>query len=329
MYEARDQFQVTIDKLGNIFCRPGTVIDLGASPTEFFQIESDLEDDNIIGGEVQRMPDQYQLRFKRGSGQSVATAASVTGTFAPTGYFRRIGKFTWISDYGHKIQFDPATGDADILDFDEAETVIATFSDPSATLAPVGTFTSTIAGEDTYNGGSAFTLASTYEGRAEDVVANALVEGTIAPFGTFNQIIDGQYSFSNGSWEADADNNWTITIDSAGDAELSDGTNLVATRPEGELLDPTGTYLSTTYGSETYNGNAGFYFTVGIELVPPLAGYVHAKLTLSSGRVTSADGIFFAASMPANSSTEQYVPIAYSDGAGKVVQIQQGPIYWK
>lgn len=329
MSEARGQFEVTIDKLGNIFCRPGTVIDLGASPTEYFQIESDLEDDNIIGGQVQRMPDQYQLRFKRGSGQSVATAGSVTGTFAPTGYFRRIGKFTWISDYGHRIQFNSATGDADMLDFDEAETVIATFSDPTATLAPVGTFTATTAGEDTYNGGSAFTLTSSYEGRAEDVVANVLVEGTIAPFGTFTQIIDGQYSFANGSWEADNDNNWTITIDSAGDAEISDGTDIVATREDGELLDPSGTYSSTTYGSETYNGDAGFYFTVGIELVPPTLGYVYAKLTLSSGRIASADGVFFATSMPSNSSTEQYVPIAYSDGAGKVVQIQQGPIFWK
>ena len=53
-------------------------------------------------------------------------------------------------------------------------------------------------------------------------------------------------------------------------------------------------------------------------------------LTLNgSDEVAAVTGPFFASSLPANSATEVSVPIAYSDGAGNVTQIQLGPIIWR
>jgi hypothetical protein len=322
-----NQFQVKIDSLGNIYCSPGCVIDLGASTTSYFQLSSDIvsrefRDDGFISTE------EYGLRCMGGSGQSMEITGSLTGTFAPIGYFRRVSKYEWLSDYGHKIAFDPSTGNADMYDLTpDNPLIIATFSHAGATIAPVGSFSSTVDGQDVYNSGGSFTLSSSYEGRTEDVNSYVTVEQNLNE--SYATIISGLYSFASSNWQSDTNASWTISIDQSGDAEIFDGTHVVATRIAGDALNPSGDYASTDYGSQTYNNGVNFITYVGIGLVSPIAGYVYAKLTLSSGRVTSVDGIFFESSMPANSSTEQYVPIAYSDGAGKVVQIQQGPIFWK
>lgn len=331
-----NQFSVMFDEMGNIFCRPGVAIDLGATTTAYFKVGAEIvtfgpSDDPIdpFFNQNIRYGNLYMVRFVGGSGQSMRLDGSLSQTFAPTGYFRRIGKYKWVSDYGQKVIFDPDTGDADLVDVDESETVLATFSDPSATFAPVGTFTGTVDGEDIYNGGSAFTLTATYEGVAEDLEAVIDVLNTIAPIGTFPIIAGGVYSYSSGDWISDDDPFWTISIDSSGNGTISDGTDIVAERLNGDEVNPMGTYQSTAYGENVYNGDEPFEMNVGAKMVNPMTGYVYAKLTLDSGRIDSADGIFFGSTMPANTSTEQYIPIAYSNGNGRILQIQQGPIYWK
>jgi hypothetical protein len=330
-----NQFFVEFDPLGNLYCEPGVVIDLGGSTSQYFQFMPEIDISttpvyvaNSSFNASTRYPDEYLKRFVGGSGQSMEATGSVTGTYAPIGYFRRIGKFTWTTDFGHTIVFDQSTGNADLLDYDESSTVIATFSDPSATIAPVGPFASTSAGDDTYNGGSPFALTMTYEGIVEDFDANVVVEGTVAPVGTFSTIADGNYSYSSGSWVSDVDPDWTITLDNSGNGKITDATDDVALRDTVDAVNPIGTYFSTEYAADEYNGGQPFYLIVGIEDKKPISGYVYAKMTISSGRIVSADGIFFASSIPTNTSTEQYVPIAHCTGY-KVIQIQQGPIFWK
>ena len=290
-----NQFEVFVDPLGNIYCRPGVAIDLGATTTAYFRVaqeivafERTVEDISPSFDPNLRSPTPYSFQYMGGSGQSMQMAGTLSLTFAPTGNFRRIGKYEWISQYGQTIDFDPTTGDADLLDTD-GTTILATFSDPSATLAPVGTFSSTVDGENIYNGGSAFTLTATYDGVAESTSASVILDPTIAPVGVFPTIQEGIYSFSSGDWISDDDANWSITIDSSGNAEISDGTDVIAERLLGDLLNPSGEYESTTYGENTYNDDIPFVVTVGIDLVSPMTGYVYAKFTMSSGRITSAE----------------------------------------
>lgn len=62
--------------------------------------------------------------------------------------------------------------------------------------------------------------------------------------------------------------------------------------------------------------------------VPPKAGYVYLAVTEAAGVLTAADGPFFGASVPSNSGSTYFVPIAHSDGAGAVVPNLNGAINW-
>lgn len=313
------QFAVTIDPSGNLFVNEGTVLQIGTSSTDVFRVNSGIASDNITPSLI-RLPKTKEQTFVGGGGFTMRMAGTLSGTNAPVGYFRRVNQYVWESQLGHTIEFDDPANTADLIDID-GSTVLATFS-ASATIAPVGTFSSTASGATTYNGGTSFTLTSTYEGNGTVPAAVVFCDifgvqsGTYSPTANFAE------------WESDDDPNFLININ-AGIIELSDGTDIIAEGSAITNTNPSGILDATTYGKDNYN--SGFDFTVSVSQfdVLPIAGYIYIELTLSSGSITAAAGPFFAASLPSNSTTLAVVPIAYSDGAGVIEQLHEGPILWK
>jgi len=190
-----------------------------------------------------------------------------------------------------------------------------------------GTLTATAYGETTYNGGSGFTLDIDAE---SDMPAwpNAAVD--VAPYSGTAQA--GSYAPTGWQgWQSVDDPDWILTLDGTGAGELSDGTDVVATRAADatKLYDPGGVWVATAYGETTYNGGDEWAGDVNRLLATPMEGFLYVELTLNgSNEVTAVDGPFFAASVPANSSTLAVFIIAESDGAGEITQVWEGSINW-
>lgn len=147
------------------------------------------------------------------------------------------------------------------------------------------------------------------------------------------------------TWNGTADPSIYVELDTGtGDAILYDGLGAVAERLGGATGDIDGSYASTTHGAATYNAEAAFTFDVatadvaaefsvtvsGQEKVS-LEGYAYVVLAVDSvtNELEGISGPFFATALPANTSTAKSFPIAKSDGAGVVDQIQIGPIIWR
>ena len=312
------QFSCSIDFLGNIFVAGGSVIDLKTSTTSF----------QLIGGNPTEVPfDANNNRkacspnaiFVGGGGGNMITSGTVSGTFAPIGYFSRTGLQTWQDQFGNTITADDTANTAEITD---SVDVIATLSS-SFTTAPYGTFTATTYGEDTYNGGSAFTLTSEYEGSQQATAAVVYAtSGVEVPSGNYSQLAYRE-------WTSDDEPLWIITSADDGSAELTDSTSAVATRATGLADSPAGTYTGTAYGKVAYGFDRDF--TIRVDLVPAKTrqGYVYVSIEKSGASFVAATGPFFASSLPTNTSSLEIVPIAYSDGNGRVQQIHEGPILWR
>lgn len=316
-------FSVSLDPQGNLYMQDGTIITLGSTTGHF-----------VVRG-VAGLPVTYSIDpssnlpistgFHGGSGQNVIVDPSPLGTLVPDGFFRPTEPNLWGATGGITMTFDPGTGGATI---DDATGTVATLPSGSATTAPYGTFNSTTYGATTYNGGTAFTVPTTYEGGPTYPTQGAIVNAQ----GTTIQ--EGSYARTGWqTWESIDDPNWTITLDGTGAGVVNDGTDDVMTRAAsaGQLYDPTsGGWESTTYGETTYNGGTFFYGGVVIQRSHPIAGYLFVTLALNANdEVTGVTGPFFDSSLPSNSATEVSVPIAYSDGLGTVTQIQLGPIIWR
>lgn len=315
-----DQFQTWLDVEGNLYMQGGTLVDISVSPSAVFTLSE-------VGAlSIATTPAPFRIvpqiggqAFVGGCGRNVITTGTVTGTNAPIGYFRQLSELEWADQYGSVITFDPSDGSAVIED--DTDT-IATMPAGAATIAPYGTFTATTYGEDTYNGGSGFTLASSYEGRTEWPSLTIEVDGGTAQTGVYS-------STGWGAWWSDDDNDWTVTVATDGSAEISDSTDVVAERSTGADGIGEGVYIATAYGKTTYN--SGDTFSMVATTIPvsaPISGYLYVTVNLTASVVSSLSGPAFASAMPANSSTAKHVPIAYSDGS-TVYQIQRGPIFWK
>ena len=315
-------FSVFTDALGNLYMQAGTVVALN-STTAYFTVGSQslaIPFDDPTLKLIQSS--QSAGGFFGGAGNNVAADTAVLGTLVPAGFFIPTAPDSWESGT-LTMDFNSGTGAAEISD---ATNVVATAS--GMTLAPSGTFTATTYGRTTYNGGVAFTVATSYEGgnlypgRGCTLTA----EGTTVQEGTYERT-------GWQSWESVDDPSWTLTIDGTGAAVINDGTDDVLTRAADATLlyDPTsGGWEATAYGETTYGSGEFFYGQTALLRSFPIAGYLYVTLTINgSDECTAVTGPFFAASMPANSSTAVSVPIAYSNGTGTVTQIQLGPITWR
>lgn len=315
-------FSVFTDALGNLYMQAGTVVALN-STTAYFTVGSQslaIPFDDPTLKLIQSS--QTAGGFFGGAGNNVSADTTVLGTLVPSGFFSPTAPDEWSSG-PLTLTFDSGTGDAEISDDTD---IVATGS--SMTIAPSGTFSATTYGEDTYNAGTPFNVDASYEG-------GDLWPGrgfTLTAEGTTVQ--EGIYARTGWqTWESSVDPTWTMTIDGTGAAVINDGTDDVLERAADATLlyDPTsGGWEATAYGETTYGGGDFFYGQTSLLRSYPIAGYLYVTLTINgSDECTGVTGPFFAASMPANSSTAVSVPIAYSNGTGTVTQIQLGPITWR
>jgi len=241
------------DADGNLWVAPGPVIALHATTTVF---------DVGTGGFGMTVPQAgipfspaagAAARYIGGNGTNLIAATSPLDSVLPFLLFRATGTNTWAAEGSPDLilVFDPADGSAELSDFDD---VVATLG-AGVRSDPAGTYTATTYGEDEYNGGSAFTVAITYEGAAEfypirEAVVNWTDEST-ADAGLWTRT-------GWQTWESGA---WTLTIDGTGAGEVSDGTDVVAERVAdvSRLYDPSGQWESTVYGAETYGDPVSVY----------------------------------------------------------------------
>jgi hypothetical protein len=317
-------FSTAVDEFGNLYMQGGVVIGLHGTTVYFLTGGST----NAVAVQDPTMALMDASRglggFYGGSGANVAATSAVLGTLVPDGFFKPLEPDVWTSG-GFTMTFDPGTGNADIED---DTNVVATMA-ATTTVAPYGTFNATTYGRTTYNGGTAFSISTTYEGNADTWPARPAVlvcDDTTVQLGSYSRT-------GWQAWESDDDLNWTITIDGTGAGLINDGTDDVLERAADadRIYDPTGNaWVSTAYGATTYGSGETFYAQIYQTRAFPIAGLLYVTLTLDgSDEVTAVTGPFFASSLPANSSTSVSVPIAYSDGAGNVTQIQLGPITWR
>jgi hypothetical protein len=317
-------FAVALDSSGNLYMQEGTVIGLHGT-TEYFLVGGlGIGVAMVDPGKSFVQASESSGGFYGGSGANVAATSAVLGTLVPDGFFKPLEPDVWTSG-GFTMTFDPGTGNADIED---DTNVVATMA-ATTTVAPYGTFNATTYGRTTYNGGTAFSISTTYEGNADTWPARPAVlvcDDTTVQLGSYSRT-------GWQAWESDVDPDWTITLDGTGAGIINDGTDDVLERAADadRIYDVTGAaWVSTAYGATTYGAGETFYAQIYQTRAFPIAGLLYVTLTLNgSDEVTAVSGPLFAASLPANSSTSVSVPIAYSDGAGNVTQIQLGPIIWR
>lgn len=114
---------------------------------------------------------------------------------------------------------------------------------------------------------------ASYEGgNGTNVAITAAPLGTMAPYGKLR--VSGP-----DEWTAAGNPNLTLSFDAGdGSAELSDGTDVVASLPAGATIAPYGTAPATAYGKATYNGGVDFDVLLDYEGAadpfPPRAAYV-------------------------------------------------------
>jgi hypothetical protein len=310
------QFQVIINTNGNLLCYGGYVIDLTAATTTY----------EVVGGEPVAVTSYNRnVRFAippnsvfmGGGGGNVYSDGTLTGTFAPIGWFTRIDVNEWEDQYGNILSRDEFGVGYITIDAD----VIADCS-TLGTIAPTGTFSSTTFGEDTYNGGTPFTLTLTDDGAQVISTATVTINAGTAQAGSY-ELTDWH------EWTSVDDADFVLTTNTDGTAQISDATDVIAERGQTVADDPAGGYVATAYGQLTYNDDLPFVADVTLNPIAPKEGYIYVELTLSSGALTGISELIFAASLPTNTSTREIVPIAYSDGLGSVIQIHEGPIYFR
>lgn len=334
----RPQFSAYLDPDANVHIASGVLIDLSASPTEMHWMESG---DGIaipnLDGNFRRAIGSGGTFFMGGNGRNVNVTGTVSGmvigsgsgayTVKPTGIFVQSRASEWRSNY-MVMTFDAGAGTAEISDDTD---VIATMATSASPDAPDGTFSSTSYGATNYNGGTSFSLTAAFEDRI------LWPSATVATNVTTTIETGGYTGTAWGEWEADTDPSWTITTAADGTAELSDGTDIVATRASGIDGDPSGIYQSTNYGAANYASVPSFIVDVGrIPIPAPMSGVWYCTVETSGGSgsgpggghtVDDFTGPHFATTLPSNSTSATHYPICQSNGTA-FWQVLEGAIHW-
>jgi len=398
------QFELVVDQFGNLLVNKGFVIDLSSGTTGFYALGATEETTlrtNALNGT--RTIDSDQLYFLGGNGHAMEFTGAIVDS-SPLGYYAQEDEFDW-SKRNFTIIGTPATG----AELSDGTDIVATITG-AFTTAPTGTWSSTTYGEDTYNGGTPFTLTATAEsgGGGGGTYAPAFINVYLEEFSTTETAsndgssTEGNYTFGGGyvlyynagtweltyggagsvvdsggtdpsdpsgvyvdgiyditvtidtnrstittsatsgtvqtgnfiesdwlTWTSEDDADFTVTVNNDGTADLSDATDIIASRSDILIRQPQGVYQSTAYGETTYNDGAPFLFTIGNAPAVPQYAFVWVEIELLSGAFVGATGPFIGSSLPANSATLEVYPIGFSNGSGVVKQIHDGPIIWR
>jgi hypothetical protein len=250
-------FACFIDADGNIWAGPGVVIAIQGSTDTF-----------DVGGPGRVMADagafddfqpaaETVAQFMGGNGTNlIAESGSALAAVMPFDRFRAVAPNVWACEGCPEltITWDPADGAAIMEDGDD---IVAT----AAAGTPVprsASFVATTYGEDTYNGGSPFDLFISYEGAADPwPPRNASVVWGDAATAQGGEFVRTGWQ----SWVSDEDPDWTLELDGSGAGEISDATDVVATRAAdaSRLYNPAGEWVPTAYGLATYGAPVPVY----------------------------------------------------------------------
>ena len=197
--------------------------------------------------------------------------------------------------------------------------IVATLS--TGGTAPVGNFSGTTYGRTTYNGGTAFTIATVAEqgwpGTLPDYELS--VSAGTAQAGIYTPTDATHYESAD-----DAD--WTVAVASDGSAELLYLGTLIAAREVAAKDEPGGSYEANEDGTNDYNGGAPWRAFLRPIQVPTRAGFVYVTATETGGVLKGASGPFLATALPAASIGVCHFPIAVSDGLGGIEQLHTGAL---
>lgn len=176
---------------------------------------------------------------------------------------------------------------------------------------------------DGLNGGTPFTLNCTYENGGGEITAE-VTSNTL--FGDDDPVVFTQSKYDWQNW-TDPTSTYFVNIDATGLASISDATDVIAERVELLNLDPTGSYVATTYGKTTYNVDEDFDISI-----LPIEKNSQTLVTYLAMDVTGTvlddvRGPFSDPALPANTSTVKYLPISTSDvTTGVITQLLEGTL---
>ena len=312
-------FQCHVLPTGDILVADGTVLDprngvlvqVGSGDIERIQPGS------VLG--TMPMPQSSGMTLVGGSGRNLRVYEpsgwnGLSGSPSPAGLYQPTRPGVWVRG-AFRIRLTSATS-AVLEDDSDA---IAVFSNGAL---PAGNWDSTEYGESTYNGGVPFSVGVNFESWSVGAVPSIKMQPTISglPAGTLEPI-------SEVSWTLADPAGWSVTVAADGTAEISDGTDVVATRAVDSAWMPDGRYEATAYGKSLVSGAD---FGVWVATVPraPMAGWVYLVVSDPGGVLTAVDGPFFAAVLPANSTGTTHVPLARVDASGACEQYHTGLLLW-
>lgn len=178
----------------------------------------------------------------------------------------------------------------------------------------------------TLTGGVNIPIVCTFEG--SNASKTALVQSDV--LGNFSIKSDGYNRYY------DYDNHAYSFVLIAGTNKLYDYGGVVAELQtsgnlDPSLIDPTGSYESTTYGANKYNAGVPFNVYVQLDQNPSLTLVHYYVLNLTGGgSIASYEGPISAPTLPANTATKKHVPVASFDSTtNTLLQLWEGPILWR
>jgi hypothetical protein len=318
-------FQCWFDRFGDLFCANGVVVQprtgvriaVGTGGGFTAQGSSRGEADFVTAKQAQG------ATFVGGSGRNLISSGALSGLSTgekPVGFFRPLAVGKWKA--GVFVLEVLGASSATISDG------VDVVAEMTTGTTPAGDYVATTYGEDTYNGGTTFTLTVTAEAGTSVGIpdAVAVITAGTAQGGTF-------VATDEATWVHDTDSDWTIVTAADGSAELRYLTDVIAERATGNPNDPAGPYEATTLG-RTYNLTDaepvdGEPWTAAVTLTGkvPQVGYVYLHIVEATGTLDEVNGPFFATSMPAPTTDNYYFQLAYSDGAA-VEQDHTGAVVW-
>lgn len=233
------QFEILADQFGNLWINKGFVIDLTASTSAFTELgapEASVFQNSIING--LRAVQNDRLMFLGGSGQSLQISGTLTvGT--PLANYARTDENEW-QWRGFTITGDPSTG----AELSDGTDVLADISG-AYTDFPVGTWTLTTYGENTYNASVAGTLTV-----ARESVLTTGAPDLVSAFFTVDsstKIIPNSGTYTDGLYVVDSPDAGSMIVWNTGEWEWRDNS---ANYLDGQGTDPNNPYWTYSDGTD-------------------------------------------------------------------------------
>jgi len=192
--------------------------------------------------------------------------------------------------------------------------------------------------------GSSLTLDAYYEGNKAKGIVNldtleilparrttVEFQSECSTIGNSSDYLTEWHESTFQSWATDASTSSIVFrtfID--GSADIYDGTDIIATKAIGSVLDSSGGYSSTEYGAVTYNDNVSFLTSVTMHRNSPMSDMVvYITLNIIGSAIDSIDGPFLDFEIPTFSTGKKHIPLAMVHPDLTIDQLSEGSIIWK